>query len=65
MTNTTPLRNPKKKLFDEATWFATFLVDSFVILTSVAMAYAVRYLVVWPGWVGDFVRAVPTECGIL
>jgi exopolysaccharide biosynthesis polyprenyl glycosylphosphotransferase len=61
VTNTTPLRNPKKKLFDEATWFATFLVDSFVILTSVAMAYAVRYLVVWPGWVGDFVRAVPAE----
>ena len=61
MTNTTPLRNPKKRLFDEASWFAMFLLDSLVILTSVGMAYAVRYLVVWPGWVGDFVRAVPEE----
>ena len=61
MTNTTPLRNPKKRIFDEATWLLMFVLDSTVILTSVAMAYALRYLFVWPDLFGGIIRAVPAE----
>ena len=44
-----------------ASWMLFFALDSIVILASMGMAYALRYLVVWPGMVGALVREVPNE----
>jgi FlaA1/EpsC-like NDP-sugar epimerase len=47
--------------FKNASWMLFFALDSVVILASMGMAYALRYLVVWPGAVGALVREVPSE----
>ena len=47
--------------FKPASWVLFFALDSIVILASMGMAYALRYLVVWPGMVGALVREVPSE----
>lgn len=49
-----------KRVYAEVSWFFFFALDSLVILASVALAYALRYLVVWQGAIGVIVREVPT-----
>lgn len=61
MTATSPLRTSQRRWYTDASWYGLFALDSLVILTSVALAYALRYLVVWPGVVGALVREVPSE----
>ncbi len=61
MTAPSPIRTVQRRWYTDASWYGLFALDSLVILTSVALAYALRYLVVWPGFVGALVREVPSE----
>lgn len=61
MTATPPLRTSQRRWYTDASWYGLFALDSLVILISVALAYALRYLVVWPGVIGELVREVPSE----
>jgi len=56
-TSLNPINRPVRS---DASWLFFFAVDSLVILASVALAYVLRYLVVWPGFVGAIIREVPT-----
>ena len=56
-TSLNPINRPVRS---DASWLVFFAIDSLVILASVALAYVLRYLVVWPGFVGAIIREVPT-----
>ncbi|MFN5935157.1 MAG: hypothetical protein ACK46D_12770, partial [Roseiflexaceae bacterium] len=61
MTHTSPTSKSWGRMAQSASWLLFFVLDSLVILASMGTAYALRYLVVWPGWIGALVREVPNE----
>lgn len=61
MTYSSPTSKSWARIAQNASWLLFFVLDSAVILASMGLAYALRYLVVWPGWIGALVREVPNE----
>lgn len=61
MAHTSPTSKSWARFARNLSWLLFFVLDSVVILASMGSAYALRYLVVWPGWIGALVREVPNE----
>ena len=61
MTHASPTSKSWAGNVRNASWLLFFVLDSVVILASMGLAYALRYLVVWTGFIGALVREVPNE----